>query len=255
MSIGAEDWRGREWEKWGREDPYFGVISDPRFLSDRMNDSDRGDFFRSGEQEMALTFATVERLLGRPLAPRNALDFGCGVGRLTMPLARRSVLVTGVDISPAMIEEARRNCARESITNVDFRTSLPGKPEGRFDFVHSFIVFQHIPPEIGYALFEGILDLLLPDAAGMVHVTYAREESMSRRFVRATRRSVPLAHRFLNVIQGRKWSAPLMAMFDYDLAAVLGLLESHGCECLLLRLTNHGGCRGAMIHFARGASG
>ena len=43
-----------------------------------------------------------------PAGPQRYLDFACGTGRITeqvAPLAKQS---TGVDISPTMIEEARK---------------------------------------------------------------------------------------------------------------------------------------------------
>jgi SAM-dependent methyltransferase len=43
-------------------------------------------------------------------AGRDALDLGCGIGRLSSALAPHLRSVTGVDISPRMIERARRRC-------------------------------------------------------------------------------------------------------------------------------------------------
>lgn len=39
---------------------------------------------------------------------KHALDFGCGVGRLTQALAAHFDEVTGVDISPSMIKLAKK---------------------------------------------------------------------------------------------------------------------------------------------------
>ena len=44
---------------------------------------------------------------GSPAARRSALDFGCGIGRLSQALAEHFDQVYGVDISPKMIELAR----------------------------------------------------------------------------------------------------------------------------------------------------
>jgi SAM-dependent methyltransferase len=53
-------------------------------------------------------------LLGPEIA---ALDVGCGIGRLETALAPRLRAITGMDLSPGMIEEARRRCA--GLANVD----------------------------------------------------------------------------------------------------------------------------------------
>lgn len=49
---------------------------------------------------------TVERW--RPLAGQSVLDFGCGIGRASREMEGRGADVIGLDVSPAMIEEARR---------------------------------------------------------------------------------------------------------------------------------------------------
>ena len=51
----------------------------------------------------------------------NVLDFGCGPGRLTIPLARRigpKGEVTAVDIQPGMIERAKEKAQAAFLTNI-----------------------------------------------------------------------------------------------------------------------------------------
>ena len=43
----------------------------------------------------------------------SILEYGCGVGRLALPLARRAASMTAVDRSPAMLNIARREAARQ----------------------------------------------------------------------------------------------------------------------------------------------
>src|SRR5271163_1663522 len=69
------------WEEWGRRDPYFGVITDPRFRRAEMDDAVRREFFQSGESHVHGVLATIRKHLHPTFAPRTALDFGCGVGR------------------------------------------------------------------------------------------------------------------------------------------------------------------------------
>jgi SAM-dependent methyltransferase len=44
-------------------------------------------------------------------AERAVLDIGCGIGRFEPALAPRVAAITGIDVSPAMVETARRRCA------------------------------------------------------------------------------------------------------------------------------------------------
>jgi SAM-dependent methyltransferase len=247
------DWRGAEWDKWGRTDPYYGVITAPHLRADRIDEKGRADFFRSGELEIAETLAELRRVSELAPAMGRAIDFGCGVGRLTMPLARAFREVIGVDVSPAMLEEARRNCATAGLGNVDLKPSVPGLAniEGTVDFVHSYIVFQHISPAIGYGLFEALLDRLSPTGSGMLHFTFARRAPALRTWVHRARRSSLLVHRAMNLAQRRPFDAPLMAVFEYDVARLLATLEARGFLRIGGRLTDHGGWLGIMLAFSR----
>ncbi len=94
------------------------------------------------------------------------LDLGCGIGRFTRTLAGRFRLVFGVDVSAEMIRRARENlkdCANVRL-EVGNGTDLAGFADETFDFVFSYITFQHIPiasvtqqyiREIGRALKDG----------------------------------------------------------------------------------------------------
>ena len=51
----------------------------------------------------------VAFLLGLDPVPRSVLDAGCGTGRVAIELARRGVVVAGVDVDPSMLATARKN--------------------------------------------------------------------------------------------------------------------------------------------------
>ena len=77
----------------------------------------------------------------------DVVEIGCGVGRLTRPLARRARSVVALDVSPTMIERARR--LNPELANVEWRagdgTSLAPIPDGSASACVSHVVFQHIP--------------------------------------------------------------------------------------------------------------
>src|SRR3954447_26327084 len=67
------------------------------------------------------------------LGGRRLLDVGCGSGKSFVPMLARGYEVTACDISPAMVEEARRKAdARAHVVVADMRT-LP--PLGEFDLI------------------------------------------------------------------------------------------------------------------------
>ena len=82
---------------------------------------------------------------------RTCFELGCGVGRVTLALAGIFDQVTGADIAPPMLEEAKRSAAAFNVTNVRWllanRFSVYDEiPE--FDVFFTGIVLQHNPPPV-----------------------------------------------------------------------------------------------------------
>jgi 2-polyprenyl-3-methyl-5-hydroxy-6-metoxy-1,4-benzoquinol methylase len=88
----------------------------------------------------------LRRWLAVPKGAR-VLDVGCGVGRWSRRLARRGASVTGVDLSPTMIAQARQRACLEGLGNrCRFATqdlSLLDVGDS-FDLVLGVTVLQHI---------------------------------------------------------------------------------------------------------------
>jgi SAM-dependent methyltransferase len=110
---------------------------------------DEEGFFLSGERDVR---DLVDPYLSdAQFVPRDKrmLELGCGVGRMTFPLANRFGTVEAIDISGEMIQRAKELQARLGIANVRFQLGngkdLRPYPDESMDFVFSFIVFQHIP--------------------------------------------------------------------------------------------------------------
>src|SRR6478752_3723124 len=92
---------GRTWDSLGHSNPMWAILTTPE-----SQHWDPEEFFRTGEREVAAEFAYLESL-DVELVRGRALDFGCGLGRLTQPLADRFDEAVGVDIAASMIEGAR----------------------------------------------------------------------------------------------------------------------------------------------------
>jgi SAM-dependent methyltransferase len=83
----------------------------------------------------------------RVRAGTRVLDVGCGVGRWSRLLAARGARVTGVDLSPTMIAQARLRAAADGVAQrCDFRVQdLSQLDMGeKFDLVLGVTVLQHI---------------------------------------------------------------------------------------------------------------
>lgn len=243
----------RDWEKLGATDPYWAVLTDERFHADTLTPENIAEFFARGERDVAAVFAAIEKCIVPDFRPARALDFGCGVGRLVIPLAKRSGEVVGVDVSDAMLSEARRNAERAGATNVAFVRGDDdlSNVRGKLDLVHSYIVLQHIPVARGEAITRRLLDLLEPGGVGALHYTYATGLSSRSRFLLWARMHVPLANPALNVLLRRPPSHPVMQLNEYSVSRLLAILQEGGCESVHGVLTNHQGNRGVMLLFRK----
>lgn len=78
----------------------------------------------------------------------KVLEIGCGIGRLSEFLAKNFGFVSAIDISEEMINKAKARL--KEVNNLEFfATNGEHYPfqNDTFDFVFSFIVFQHMPSE------------------------------------------------------------------------------------------------------------
>lgn len=154
----------KDWCNIGEFEPYFGVLSHERFLRRNLTRETLAEFWLTGEHHMNECWNLIENYFGPNPKPKYALDFGCGVGRLTRAMASMAEHVCGVDVSSPMLEEAKRN---DPPANIEYTFDIPSGVQ--IDWINSVIVFQHIPPERGYSLFHDLLSVAAPDALLSVH--------------------------------------------------------------------------------------
>jgi SAM-dependent methyltransferase len=107
-------------------------------------------------------------LLLRQVRPgcAEALDAGCGTGELARLLAARCARVTGIDVSPNMVAEARRRSA--GLDNVEYAVAdimtAPLAPGG-FDCIATVAVLHHLPLD---AVLARLRELLRPGGVLLV---------------------------------------------------------------------------------------
>lgn len=240
MKLSVTD---KQWNEWGKKNPYLGVLG---VESSSMNQADvEAAFFASGEAHIAGVIDIITRHFGSMPNTSSALDFGCGVGRLVLPLSRRFDRVTGVDISPTMIELAKSQVSSDP--RIDFVEQLSAlEPERRYDLVHSYIVIQHIRPEQGYQIITNLLDRVAPRGFFALHMTVG-DLSRTRRMLNALRYRLPPLHWAYNVARSRPWNEPITEMNRYDLARLMQLMRGRYDGALAMRDFDQNGHVGVMI--------
>jgi SAM-dependent methyltransferase len=228
----------KAWEKFGRDEPYFGVLADDRFTTGKIADN-RDDFFASGQWTVSRMLQQFEKHFGS-LGTERALDHGCGVGRLALPLAERFGEVVALDISPSMLAEARANAELAETANV--RSALAddelSEADGEYDFVNSYMTLQHVRVRRGLRILSRLISKVRPEGGFHVHVSIRTDRLRSRGLWWASHH-IPGVKIWQNVCAGRRWNAPAMQMNNYPLNRILVLLASDGVSEFLVSTERH----------------
>lgn len=244
----------RDWEAWGKQAPYYGVLSEERFRTEQMTSDGRQEFFRSGEDHVRSLFTTIREKFDSDFSPVRSLDFGCGVGRLLVPIAHRSTNATGVDVSHSMLAEARENCIAADLTNVELVHSddTLSLIHGEFDLVHSHLVFAHIHPSRGLELIAALANRVKRGGFVAIQVPFACSAPRWKRLLVLMRYRVPLLQVLRNLLRGRPASEPAMQLHVYPLQKLFRMLRVRGFnEVLALTDTFAGGEFDSVILLAR----
>jgi 2-polyprenyl-3-methyl-5-hydroxy-6-metoxy-1,4-benzoquinol methylase len=99
-------------------------------------------------------YAALAARLHELLAPRSAIDLGCGTGTILWELAQRGVDVRGVEGSRRAIE---RSPVADVIVRANLERRLP--PLGRFDVAICIEVAEHLPERAAPQLVESLASL------------------------------------------------------------------------------------------------
>lgn len=129
-----------DWEQRAAANPMYHI--DSRRLHWEID-----EFYGGGEAIVAQAIDPVITKFGVDPTGKTVLEIGPGMGRLFPALSKRFQSVTGVEISPTMIELGQKNCpVRDSARWIlGDGSSLAGVSNATVDYVISFEVFQHIP--------------------------------------------------------------------------------------------------------------
>jgi ubiquinone/menaquinone biosynthesis C-methylase UbiE len=215
MPIGAGQ---AYWDQHARTDPLWAILTHPEKAGGRW---DPEEFFATGVHEIGEVMKLVDRW-GVPARRRSALDFGCGVGRLTQALGDHFERVQGVDVSPAMLELARKfnrkgdRCAY--VWNPEHH--LRRFPDQSFDLIYSRITLQHIRPRHVRAYLREFMRVLAP--GGLLFFQLPGRPRNPHQGLIATLRFRVARIRSLMQVH------PAMYMNGIDKERVIALLESSG---------------------------
>jgi SAM-dependent methyltransferase len=235
-----------DWIHIGKFEPYYGVLTQEKYLMANITPEAISEFYEGGNTDINHILSQI-RTVFPEFAPRTALDFGCGVGRLAFSISRHVDKVHGVDVSDDMLDTAQKNALDAGINHITFGKDVPTE---EFDWVNSHIVFQHIYPQQGYALLAKLMDAVASQRGALsLQITFYKDYTYP-----GDKMSGASSYSF----DGEKTVAfsdqadavGTMYMYDYDLNRIFKMLFDRKFLMPIAQHTNHGGCHGVWI-FAR----
>jgi ubiquinone/menaquinone biosynthesis C-methylase UbiE len=127
------------------------LVPTPRLLVDRYRHCKR---WRTRYPECVIHYLTLNQ-------PAHICDFGCGSGEMACRLGLLGYRVTGLDVSPELIELARERAVLDGVSDrVDFLVADGASVEitdGSFDAVLAMAVIHHMPLDEALNAIERLL--------------------------------------------------------------------------------------------------
>jgi SAM-dependent methyltransferase len=228
------------WERFAAREPYFAVVTDPRFRRANLTPEHERRFFASGETLVAWMLATIDAALVPQFAPMSTLEYGCGVGRLALPLGARPGTVVAVDRSDVMLEHARGEAARRGLAHVVFQHPDELFASRRtFDLVVCYHVLQRLPRGEAIALLNRLVAAIGPDGVGVFQWCSTSRQPASVEAARWLRARVPGANAAANRLRGNATGDPFIPTHVLGVEEVLAVFEAAGMNPVHVALERH----------------
>lgn len=218
------------WNEWGEKDPLWGVLT----WSDKKNNKwEPEEFFKTGEKEIANLFKYL-RLINIQMLKGHALDFGCGVGRLTQALASEFTQVAGVDIAASMIAAANEyNTHGDSCKYyLNDKDNLELFEDNSFDFIYSNIVLQHMEPRYSKKYLSEFIRVLKVGGIAIFQIPSEEKKPKSMKQSVGSR----IRRRLRSIIRGSTKQSiqkkPVMEMYGIKTKEVVSVVAANGAKVL-----------------------
>ncbi len=134
-----------------------------------------------------------------------------------------------------MLAEAANNATDAGVSTIAFggADDTLSNATGRFDFVNSHLVLQHIPVRRGLVIIDALIDRVAP--GGGFHLQFTlRTDRGGPRWLYWASANIPGVKLVQNILAGRALTAPAMQMNDYPLGKIVAGLAARGITNLLI---------------------
>lgn len=189
----------------------------------------------TGPVDSRFTQSEHDFVFSKVQAGHRVLDLGCGTGRFTVPMAVLGAEVTGLDISTAMLDEARRKLKVQNVEAKLYEGDMAALPfaDDSFEIITSMLALMHIPVEDRAKVFAEAARVLRPGGRMIIGV----KNSIFERFIAADRfATVDITDvganelHFTRTRSGEEFVAPWYSFSPDELAvlfATAGMIVTH----------------------------
>ncbi len=224
----------RTWEGLAQEDALWSILTDDEKAGGNW---DIEAFFNAGAKEINTIFAYLEKHHYLPKQFDQALDFGCGVGRLSRFIAQRFEHTIGVDVAATMVQQASKLNAdlKDKLSfQHNLEPNLDFVADDSISFIYSSIVLQHIPPQQGMLFIEGFFKKL--EKGGLAVFQVPTKDIRQIGMVKKLREKLKIRQKLavMGLVKGFQ-----MEMNVYKVAEINQLAVKNNCSILAAPYTNH----------------
>jgi ubiquinone/menaquinone biosynthesis C-methylase UbiE len=232
----------KNWDRFGKTDPFWAILSTPEAKEGKW---EIDKFFLTGKKEIEQVLQNIQNL-NLDLRYQKALDFGCGVGRLSQALSIYFSEVHGVDIAPSMIDLANKynTHGNKCHYHLNDKNNLELFESNSFDFIYTNITLQHMKPEYSKKYIQEFLRILAPQGI-LVFQIPSHEKITSkiyqlRKFiyyrVSMSNRGIKFLYSLYHKI--RYGTTARMEMYGIEEEKVIKLIEANGGKILEVQQNN-----------------
>lgn len=165
----------KQWESFAQKDPIFYIDTAAKNPT---------NFWEKGEDNFKIYILAI--LQKYNIKKETGVDFGCGIGRHTFPLAKYFQTSYGVDISENMLKQAKSIAKKRNISDVHFiQNNDFFSLQKSIDFIYCVNVFQHIE-DINH------IGLILKNFSRLLHgFAYLQFDTRPKNFLYYLKNKIP----------------------------------------------------------------
>ena len=216
-----------DWEEIAKQEPYYGVSTSKEFLNTNLSEQKVELFFTTGTTYVD---SIIPYLKKSGVDFKSSVDYGCGVGRVLIPLSKIFEKSVGVDISQTMLDVCQKNLMVNNIKNSNLLLSDDFfHLSDKYSFIHCLHVLQHNSSDKGEIIIKKLINRLNSGGVIAIHFPYHFDFGFLKglKFILFKSR---LVRYIVSLIKKR----PPMMMNRYSIDKVFTLLYEQGCSIELV---------------------